>query len=150
MYEVFPIAPASGRAVWFGLVILAPVFLLLVYLTLAPRLVKFEVSPEGLRIRGELYGRRIPGDKLVLGQAKSLDLNTDKTYRLRWRTNGIGLPGYKSGWFRLKNGEKSLAFVTDSSRVVYIPTTEGYSVLLSVERPQEFLNRLRQAVGAAK
>jgi hypothetical protein len=147
MQEVFPIAPASGRSVLFGLVILAPVVLLLLYLTLAPRLVRFEVSREGLRIRGELYGRKIPGDQLVLGQAKPLDLNTDTTYRLSRRTNGIGMPGYKSGWFRLENGEKSLVFVTDQSRVAYIPTTEGFSVLLSVERPQEFLNRLRQAVG---
>ena len=107
------------------------------------------MSPAGLRIRGELYGRKIPGDKLVLGHAKPLDLNTDTAYRLRWRTNGVGMPGYKSGWFRLENGEKSLVFVTDQSRVAYIPTTEGFSVLLSVERPQEFLNRLRQAVGGA-
>jgi hypothetical protein len=32
--------------------------------------------------------------------------------------------------------------VTDQKRIVYIPTTDGYSVMLSVERPEEFKTAL--------
>lgn len=126
-----------------SLALLTPVLLILLYLILAPKLVRFELSPEGLHIRGELYGRRIPAGELLADQAIAVDLRTDTDRRLVRRTNGIGLPGYRSGWFRLANGEKALVFVTDQSRVVYIPTRQGYPVLLSVERPQEFLYRLR-------
>ena len=57
------------------------------------------------------------------------------------------MPGYRSGWFRLRDGEKALLYVTDPTRVVYVPTTEGYSVLLSVAEPDVFLSSLRRATG---
>jgi len=34
---------------------------------------------------------------------------------------------------------KALPFVTDRTRVVYIPTKDGYSVLLSPRHPEEML-----------
>ena len=54
----------------------------------------------------------------------------------------VGLPGYSEGWFRLVNGEKALLFVTDRSRVVYIPTKDGYSILLSTSKPEELLKSM--------
>lgn len=148
MREVFPIVPAPASTLLVTLALLLPVLLILAYLVMAPRLVRFELSPEGLHIRGELYGRKIPASELLTGQARPIDLRTDTDRRLARRTNAVGLPGYRSGWFRLANGEKALVFVTDQSRVVYIPTRRGYSVLLSVEQPQEFINRLRALAGA--
>jgi hypothetical protein len=60
------------------------------------------------------------------------------------RTNGIGLPGYQVGWFRLKNGETALLYVTDESTVTYLPTTEHDVLLLSVENAEAFLQALRE------
>jgi hypothetical protein len=109
--------------------------------------VQFELSKEGLRIRGDLYARTIPAAALFLDNAKSLDLSRDREYRLGWRTNGAGLPGYQSGWFKLKNGEKALVFVTNKKRVAYVPTRNGYSVLLSVEEPDKFIQACRDVIG---
>ncbi len=53
------------------------------------------------------------------------------------------MPGYRAGWFRLANGEKALLYVTDPHKVAYVPTRAGYSLLLSVDRPTEFVERLR-------
>jgi hypothetical protein len=44
--------------------------------------------------------------------------------------------------FKLSNGEKALLFVTDRSRLVYVPTREGYSVLLSATQPNELLKAM--------
>jgi len=146
MRQVFPIIPASGGPFWLlgvvGVFLLALLFLF-AYLAYSSRNVKFEVSTEGLRIKGDIYGRTIPTRALVADKAKVLDLSREKEYQLSWRTNGAGLPGYKSGWFRLKNGEKGLVFVTDTRQVVYLPTREGYSVLLSVARPSDFIQALK-------
>ena len=79
--------------------------------------------------------------------AGSVDLQRSSEYVPRWRTNGTGLPGYQAGWFKLANGEKALVFVTDPRRVVRVPTTEGFTVLLSVENPEDFLASLRATVG---
>jgi hypothetical protein len=56
---------------------------------------------------------------------------------------GTALPGYQSGWFRLRNGEKALLYLTDRSRAVYIPTAEGYAVVLSPIDPDGFLTALK-------
>lgn len=169
MKEVFPIVPASrGPAITFGVAALllgsiillaasAPVIvfgivalvtgsllLLLGSFAYASRHVKFEVSPAGLAIRGDLYGRRLPAPSLLREKAGVVDLAESPDYRPVWRTNGAGLPGYGSGWFRLGNGDKALIFVTDKRRVVYLPTREGYSLLLSVQEPEKFLEALRQ------
>ncbi|MBI1925278.1 hypothetical protein HYR99_13635 [Candidatus Poribacteria bacterium] len=148
MKETFQIIPASSGPIWF-FVGLATFFLALLtlfgYLAYSSRHVKFEVSPEGFRISGDLYGRQIPLKSLILDRAKSVDLNRDKDYQLKRRTNGTGLPGYRAGWFKLRNGEKCLVFVTDKRRVLYLPTRQGYSVLLSVKEPDSLLDALREA-----
>jgi hypothetical protein len=38
--------------------------------------------------------------------------------------------------------------LTARDRTVYLPTTEGYSMLLSVDRPDEFVAAVKQAAGS--
>ncbi len=147
MKEVFPIVPAtSGPLIVFGIaaLVLLSILLLLAIFAYASRQARFELSDAGLTIRGDLYGRRLPAASLITGGARALDLTQNRDYALAWRTNGAGFPGYSSGWFRLGNGEKALVFVTDRRRGVYLPTREGYAVLLSVPEPEKFLAALRR------
>jgi hypothetical protein len=76
-----------------------------------------------------------------------VDFSSDPGYGLAVRTNGVGLPGYKGGWFRLQNGQRALVFYTGSPKAVYLTTQREYSLLLSVERPDEFQIALRRAGG---
>jgi hypothetical protein len=146
--HVYPIVPASGGVFW----ILIPLLLvaaLLAYTTWSARNTTFTVSPQGLRIRGDLYGRTIPLADILTDQARVVDLTQDPDLKPGWRTNGVGLPGYQSGWFSLKGGGKGLLFVTDKRRVLALPTTEGYTLLLSPQDPEGLLTVLRQAGGRA-
>lgn len=141
-FSVYPIVPAAGKSLWFllpVLLMLAAVAALLVFFAFSTKRTRFEVSPEGLRIRGDLYGRTISRDKLIPEEAIALDLHREIDWRPKWRTNGAALPGYQSGWFRLRNKEKALLFVTDWQHVVKVPTRDGYTVLLSVADPEAFL-----------
>lgn len=147
MKEVFPIVPAGGAALWVLAIVgfvLFTVAVLLVLFAFSSRHASVEVSPEGVNIRGGLYGRQIPMRSLVLDGARPVNLNTDTALKFSWRTNGIGLPGYCAGWFQLKNGQKALAFITDRSSVAYIPTREGYVLLLSVADPESLIASLKR------
>jgi hypothetical protein len=150
MKQVFPIVPASSGALWAIAALVAAVLigvtLLFAYLAYSSRSARFEVSAEGLQIKGDLYGRLIPASDLNVEEARVLNLNEDVDPRPKLKTNGASLPGYQAGWFRLKNGGKSLLFVTDRSRVVYLPTRQGYSVMLSVAQPEELITSLKAAV----
>ena len=141
--DVFTIAPADSRAFWligliplFVLVLVSGILLASLY---AARTATFEVSGEGLRLRGDWYGRLIPAQQLVGGMARRVDLELTPDLTPRWRTLGTGLPGYQAGWFRLRNGERALLYLTDRSKAVYVPTTEGYSVLVSPSEPDKFV-----------
>jgi len=145
MVEVFQIVPGPAKALILcgGLALLMAVGTVgFGYLTWSTRNVRVEVSPDTVRIRGDLFGRAIPRATLRSAEASAIDLNAQRDYAPRRRTFGTGLPGYLAGWFRLQNGEKALVFVTDRERVVRVPTTAGYSLLVSVSDPPAFLNAL--------
>lgn len=147
MAETFPMIPATSKSFWFVIPLLVVLFVALLvlftFIAYSSQNAHFELSAEGLRIRGDLYGRMIPAAALIGEQARTMDLTENREYRPRWRTLGTGMPGYRAGWFRLRNREKALLYVTDASRIVYIPTRENYSVLLSVAERERFLQKLR-------
>lgn len=150
MSESFPIVPASARAFWIpGAVMLLLLGLLLFFAVMLwnARRLQVEVAPAGVRVRGE-YGRMLPARSLVLEDARPADLTREPGLRLQVRNNGVGLPGYAVGWFTTKNRERVLAFVTDPRRVAYLPTRDGYALLLSVAEPERFIARLREVAGS--
>ena len=146
--ESFPIAPASSRSLWFfipiAMIMLAATATLLMT-ALGPTRARIELSPAGLALRGDIYGRRlIPAADLRGGAARIVDLDREPELAPKWRTMGTGLPGYRAGWFKLRNGEKALLSLTDPHRAVYVPTSQGFALLLSPAQPDSFLAALRR------
>jgi hypothetical protein len=146
--NIFAIVPASSGPLWFAIIlgiVLIGLLALGGYIVYSSRHVRFEIADQHLRIRGDLYGRSLPLSSLILDQAEVVDLTVRPELQFKWRTNGVSVPGYNSGWFRLRNRVKALAFVTDRRQVVVLPTRDGYTLLMSVVQPQEFLIKLREA-----
>jgi len=145
--QSFPIAPANLKALWFLVpLVFIPLLIAAVVVTKSlrgMRSARFDVSAEGLRLSGDFYGRTIPASDLRGGAARRVDVGADSEFRPRWRTLGSGMPGYSAGWFRLRNGEKSLLYLTDRTKAVYIPTRLDYSVLISPDDPEAFLSAIR-------
>jgi hypothetical protein len=102
------------------------------------------IEGDRLRITAPLYGRSVPITALDLDRARIERLGKKSEIRPRIRTNGIGLPGYGVGWFRLSNGEKALAVIVGKGEVLYLPTTEGYVILLSAQQPRRLLDVLNR------
>ena len=147
--QTFAMAPAATKALWLFPLVVVPLGLAvaaLVMTLLGSRGARFEVSPEGLRLRGDFYGRMIPVAELRTAEARRVDFAAAPELLPRWRTLGTGLPGYQAGWFRLRGGEKALLYLTDRTRAVYVPTTAGYAVVVSPADPDGFLRAL-QSIG---
>ena len=62
---------------------------------------------------------------------------------------GTSLPGYRAGWFRLRNGEKALLYVTDPAKAVYVPTQLDYSVIVTPQDPEGFLSAIHRQPASA-
>ena len=144
--QVFTIASSSSRPFW----ILVPAFIIitfaiviLVLVSVAARNARFEVSEDGIRLRGDLWGRFVLARSLVTDRATRVDFSESPDLLPARRTMGTGLPGYQAGWFRLKGGQSALLYLTDRSKAVLVPTTENYVLLLSPDDPDGFMVALR-------
>jgi len=149
MRQVFTIIPAGNGPLWFfgGLsVLLLGLVCMFAWIAYSSQYASFDVSPNGLRLQGDLFGRRIAASALIVGEARAMDLTREPEYRPASRRVGTALPGYAAGWFRLRNKMKALVYLTDRTRVAYLPTQEGYVVLLSVADPERFVQVLKNVV----
>src|SRR2546428_13691103 len=107
--NVFPIAPAESRYLWFlipVIVILLGVMALLATSLRGAHASRFEIRADGLRLEGDLYGRLVPKSELRVGLARRVDLGRDEELRPNMGRIGIALSGYPLGWVRLRNVEK--------------------------------------------
>jgi len=144
--DVFAITPASSKPLWWLAIIcllLLVILIALLFVAYSSQNSKVFLDRQNLRLNGDFWGRGIPLGKLDISAAEIIDLNEYPEFRPKRRTFGTGLPGYASGWFRLHNGEKALLYLTTHDNVVYIPTHEDYSLLLSVEEPEKFIDKLK-------
>jgi len=103
--------------------------------------VRLRVDADSLTVGGGFYRITLPLDRLSDGGAQA-DLAPH--YELGVRTNGIGMPGLRLGWFELRGGGKAFVAITDPDKVVRIPTRNGYTILVSTDDPDALLRRLRQ------
>jgi hypothetical protein len=150
MDKVFGIIPASSGVltfVWiFGIfmaLIIIGIVALLATVGYQSKHATFALTEQGLKIGPGLFSRTISKEIIDAEGTRVMDLNMEQNYQPKWRTNGASMPGYSSGWFKLKNKEKALLFVTDRSSVVYIPTTDNYSVMLSVQEATEMVKAIQ-------
>ncbi len=148
--EVFAIAPAVIKSWWMWLVLIPVVIVIAAmgaafYAIQTTRTATIEIGSDELLIHAGFYSRTIALADLDIDAARTIDLKAEPSFRPKWRTNGVGLPGLQAGWFRLRNKEKALLLLTDPSAVAYVPTRQGFSLLFSLPDPKAFLASLRNA-----
>ena len=94
-----------------------------------------------LIIKSVFYGRKIPLENILAKEARAINLNHDAGFSISIRTNGIGLPGFKLGWMKLKNGDKALVYLTDVNNVLLLPT-KNFTLLFSMNNIEEFIQKI--------
>lgn len=72
-----------------------------------------------------------------------VDLGEHTQLKPLLNSNGVKLPGFQSGWFRLRNRSKALVARADGNRVLWVPTTRGFDLLLQPRQPQALLDALK-------
>lgn len=121
--------PVNAKAVSAGLLLATIGFFSWIYWQ--ANTASVSLSANRLDIKVPLYSQSIALSHLQLQHARQIDLTDKDMPSLSWRTNGVGLPGYSLGWFRLKSGGKAFAAISDSHNVILLPTDLDYMLLLS-------------------
>jgi hypothetical protein len=102
------------------------------------------VLAEGvLDITATLYRRKVPVAAFDLDKARVINLDEHGEWRPFLKTNGLGMPGLRAGWFRSRGFVKLFCLLTTRDRVLVLPESSGGATLLSAANPSELLDALR-------
>ncbi len=105
---------------------------------------RLQLSPLALDVKTSFYSTSVPLSELMLDQARVIDLHERTELNPGMKSNGYAIAGFKSGHFRLKNGEKAFVAIAGERRALWLPTRLGKGLLLQPQQPEALLNRLRE------
>lgn len=97
-----------------------------------------------LHIKAGFFHQRVKLTEII--QPRITNLGLERDILPRKRRNGLRLPGYQVGWFTLNNKARAFVILTARNPVVYLPTKNGFSLLLSLKEPETFLKQLATPV----
>ncbi len=104
---------------------------------------RLTVGKDGIEVATTFYKRKLALDQLHLDQARVVNLDEHTELKPLFKTNGAAIPGFQSGWFRLRDRSKALVARAGGNRVLWIPTNAGYGLLLQPKQPQALLKYLQ-------
>jgi hypothetical protein len=98
----------------------------------------------GLDVTTGFIRRRLAWTQLRMDQARVVSLGERPEVKPVFKSRGMRLPGFRSGWFRTRTLGRQLVATAGGDRVLWLPTTQGYDLLLQPRNPQAALVRLRE------
>ena len=111
---------------------------------------RLQLDGSGLEIVTTFYRQRIAFPEMKLDAARVIRLDEHPDLKPLLKSNGYALPGFRSGWFRLRNWHKAFVAASDGERLLWLPTTRGFDLLLQPKDPQRLLARLRELAAPAR
>jgi hypothetical protein len=112
----------------------------------APGVPAYTLTGDSLTIHDRFYPVTLQASSVDIQQIRIVDLATETEWRPVVRTNGFAVAHYRSGWFRVANGQKVRLYRADGQRVVLLPPTgDGSPVLYEAADPEMFVSQVRSA-----
>ncbi|QLE87248.1 hypothetical protein FLM48_20540 [Shewanella sp. Scap07] len=102
---------------------------------------KLVIDEQTLTLDVPVYGFSLPLSEVDMQAISYLDWHTQPDLKPRLRTNGIGMPELQLGWFKLKNQQKAFMAMTDQSKLIMIPTSHDYPIILSLQQPGDLVGK---------
>ena len=109
---------------------------------------RLTIDAAGIGVTTTLYRQRLAWSDLDLSSARVVEMDEHPESRPLLKTSGVSLPGFRSGWFRSRDFSKLFVAASGGSRLLRIPTREGYTLLLQPGDPVALLARLRELADA--
>jgi len=151
---VAELMPATGFgtsvATWIGVLVALAVLAVVGFAVLyAPGPPRLTLTAQALTIHDRFYPVTVAAADVDMSQIRVIDLSTEPGWRPTARTNGFANAHYRSGWFKVANGQKVRLYSTGSNRLVLLPAKSGGSaVLVEASDPEKLVGDLRQTWGS--
>lgn len=133
-------AAREERWVWLAAIVIVLAAALIV---VSVRRRRVALEGDALTIAAGINTLRVPVAALDVAGARIADLTSIATPRLGRTGIGASMPGYRTGYVRLRDGSHAFVLLTDKTRVLALPERSGRMLLLSLERPQALIDALQ-------
>jgi|GEM_PF-201500 len=97
-----------------------------------------------LDLRSSFYRDRVPLSELGLDRARVVDPDEHTEFKPILKTNGFSIPGFRSGWFLLRNRRRSFVAIGDGRRQLWLPTSGKHDLLIEPRDPAALVAHLRE------
>lgn len=138
----FAIFGSKGGGAQFGAVVVG---LLATYLVATMCTCRLRVSSGCIEVGVFPFRKRLPIGDVVGSSATVVD--PVQGPRLRWRKNGIGLPGMQLGWYTTSAGKPVFAATAGLRSRVLIPTRGTHDILVSCPDPDQVVRAVQRLCG---
>jgi hypothetical protein len=147
--EAFPRVKSSKAPLLVGAVVVAGVIGFVTYaMSYNPGLPGYSFEDRALAIHDRFYPVTLRAGDIDASRVATVDIGSGG-WRPVARTNGFANARYRSGWFRVENGEKVRLYAAAGvKRLVLLPGKEGKSsVLLQAADPERFMAEAQRVLG---
>lgn len=140
----------KGRGKWIGgvigLAIAAVVIAVAAFaFAYAPGPPAYTLNATSLAIHDRFYPVTVKASSVDVEGIRVVDMGRGSAWRATERINGFANAHYRSGWFRVANGQKVRMYEAGGRRLILLPPKgQGNAVLLEVEQPDQFVEVLRR------
>jgi hypothetical protein len=105
----------------------------------------YVLSPAALAIHDRFYPFTVGANSVDAGAVRVVDLARESGWRPAKRTRGFSNSHYRSGVFRVENGQNVRLYWANGTRVVLLPPKgEGLPILMEVAEPDAFVQQVRR------
>jgi hypothetical protein len=127
----------------FALIVLAFVAASLLY---SPGPPSYTLTSSALTIHDRFYPVTLQAADVDVEHIRVVEIGRGSEWRPITRTNGFANSHYRSGWFRVANGQKVRLYRAAAMQVVLLPPLGDHApVLLETKDPEKFAEQVRQA-----
>jgi hypothetical protein len=142
LFFVSPAGETEWLQVW-PVLVLMPLVGVLIGLDIRTRVV--ELQDGRLRVRRWPIPRSFDVAAIDLAGARIVDLDREHSLRPMLNIVGSRMPGFRSGWFVLRDRRRAYVLTRSGNRAALLPLRDGRLLMLGVERPDALLEALRDA-----
>jgi hypothetical protein len=106
---------------------------------------RYTLTPTSFTIHDRFYPVTVNAADVDTEHIRLVDISRDSEWRPVKRTNGFANAHYHSGWFQVANGQKARMYWASGKQLVLLPPKgQGNAVFFEVNRPEEFIQKLRR------
>lgn len=105
---------------------------------------RLQFNAGGLEIVTTFYRQKLAFPELQLEAARVISIDEHPELKPMLKSNGMALPGFRSGWFRSRAFKKLFVATAGGGQLLWLPTSRGHALLLQPRQPRILLQRLRE------